>query len=105
VAGLHVHEVEAGLMGQFGRGNKGLSDGLKFDVGEQRQVRRQSLMPFQGGISGDQLRGGFTRPSGQTAKASPPQIILAVDRPKPRQRLRVDALGSPSGVPSQPSMG
>ena len=48
---------------------------------------------------------GLARPSGATATASPPQTSLAPLRPKRTQRRRVRSLGSPSSVPSQPSIG
>ena len=48
---------------------------------------------------------GLARPSARTATASPPQISFAPLIPKFRQRRRVRSDGSPSGVPSQPSMG
>ena len=48
---------------------------------------------------------GLARPSWRTATASPPQMSLAPDRPKWRQRRTVLSLGRPSGVPSQPSIG
>ena len=48
---------------------------------------------------------GFARPSWRTATASPPHISFAPPAPKRRQRRRVRSLGSPSRVPSHPSIG
>jgi hypothetical protein len=48
---------------------------------------------------------GLARPSCWTATASPPQISFAPLQPKRCQRRRVRSLGSPSAVPSQPSIG
>ena len=48
---------------------------------------------------------GLARPSGRTAAASPPQMSFAPLRPKFRHRRSVCALGEPSRLASQPSIG
>ena len=48
---------------------------------------------------------GLARPSWRTATASPPHISFAPLMPKLRQRRRVRSVGSPSAVPSHPSIG
>ncbi len=48
---------------------------------------------------------GFALASGRTATASPPHTSFAPLVPKLRHRRRVRSLGSPSRVPSHPSIG